>query len=332
MLSDISVVTGSARFDVCAPSFAWLTEKQRGPAELEPYILVCSRFSTAHAKGQAEPFLIARDQPPGFDLRTSADAIFESWRHEMHEFAEFIVFIKELAFNFPDYKVIVRPHPSESVNFYEHAFATLPNVIVRRDYSALAWIRSAALVVHSNCTTGIEAVLAGATVMNFKPEMNDRNKCDVKVACEAGVAVGTIPDALQEAQRLLLSDKTTVFWSEDAKAILNNLSTESIPLLTELVFEVLRERNIDSSRIVFPKADRVRSALRPLMRNDRFAPLFDQLRSAVLSRPHDAYIVSKRGRLDAQHVEAVVRGSRERGIGGGRLRHVTDSYAVIEPA
>ena len=76
------------------------------------------------------------------------------------------------------------------MSFYEHAFASFKNVVVTRDESVLPWIRAAELVVHSNCTTGIEAVLAGRPVLNLLPECEGRTELDVEVAREAGLRGG----------------------------------------------------------------------------------------------------------------------------------------------
>jgi hypothetical protein len=334
----MATVTGSPRFDICAPSFAWLTDAESRNAALvyQPYILVCSRFSnTVHAKGPERPFEIfldLRDRPKGFDMRLLADQVFEQWRHELHDFAEFVVLIKELAAAFPLYTVVVRPHPGESMRFFEQAFAMFPNVVVRRDGNVLAWIRPAALVVHSNCTTGVEAVLAGRPVVNFKPEGNDRSQVDVEVACEAGVAVGTIPAALSEAQRLLSGGVMTISWSREAEAMLNNLKADAIPLLAKATMEILRERHIDASKIVLPKVKTLRKALRPLIRHKRLEPYVAALRLLVQRKHPDSYVASKRGRLNPEHVEMVLHESGAHGLGGGRVRHLTDEYAVIEPA
>ena len=313
-LANVAVVTGSPRFDICAPSFAWLTkaESEKGPAASRPYILVCSRFHRAvHAEGPGWPFerqLDPRACPKGFD-------IFEQWRHDMHDFAEFVVMVKELAVGFPHYNVVVRPHPSENMTFFKQAFATFPNIVVRRDGSVLSWIRPAELIVHSNCTTGIEAVLARRPIVNFLPAGRNRTEIDIAVAREAGVTAGTIPEVLATARQLLSGGSIALSWSEDAVAVLNNLKSDAIPLLTRQTMAVLRERQINSSSVAIPRASTAKNTLRRLVKGSSI----------------NAYAASKRGRLNAEHVEMVIDGCRTNRLGGGRVRQVTASYAVIEP-
>jgi surface carbohydrate biosynthesis protein len=314
-LAKVAVVTGSPRFDLCAPSFAWLTdaESEKVPAAFRPYILACSRFALpSHAEGPGRPFedqYRSRAWPKGFD-------ILEQWREDMHDFAEFVFLVKEIAGGFPEYTVVVRPHPSENMTFFKQAFTTFANVVVRRDGSALSWVRPAELVVHSNCTTGIEAVLAGVPTVNFLPAGRNRTEIDIAVAREAGVTARNIPDVLATAQQLLTGDALAFSWSEDAVTMLNNLKTDAVPLLTRETMAVLRERRIDSSRVTIPPESTLKRALSRLVRGSST----------------DAYVSSKRGRLDAEQVQMVIDGCRSNRLGGGRVRQVTTSYAVIEPA
>ena len=313
-LANVAVVTGSPRFDLCAPSFAWLTdaESEKVPAAFRPYILACSRFVLpSHAEGPGRPFEGQHDSrawPKVFHM-------FERWREDMHDFAEFVVLVKELAVGFPQYTVVVRPHPSENMTFFRQAFATFPNVVVRRDGSVLSWVRTAELVVHSNCTTGIEAVLAGVPTVNFLPAGRNRTEIDIAVAREAGVTARNIPDVLATALQLLSGGSLAFSWSEDAVTMLNNLKIDAVPLLIRETMAVLRERRIDLSRVAIPRESTLKRALRRLVKGSST----------------DAYVASKRGRLNAEHVEMVIYGCRSNRLGGARVRQVTASYAVIEP-
>jgi surface carbohydrate biosynthesis protein len=313
-LANVAVVTGHPRFDLCSPSFAWLTdgESQKVPAAFHPYILTCSRFGLpSHAEGPGRPFERQHDPrvwPRHLD-------IFEEWRQDMHDFAEFVVMVKELAVSFPQYTVVVRPHPSENMTFFKQAFATFRNVVVRRDGSVLSWVRPAELVVHSNCTTGIEAVLAGVPTVNFLPAGRNRAEIDKAVAREAGATARNIPDVLATARQLLSGGSLAFTWSEDAVAVLNNLRIDAVPLLTRETLAVLSERRIDSSRIAIPRESTLKRALRRVVKGSST----------------DAYVASKRGRLNAEHVEMVIDGCRTKSRGAGLVRQLTASYTVIEP-
>jgi hypothetical protein len=243
------------------------------------------------------------------------DLWFRKWRRDAHDFAEFTVLIKEMATNLPNRTIVVRPHPSESMEFYRRAFATQKNVQVRREGNVLNWIRSAALVVHSGSTSGVEAVLAGRPVLNYLPGSYARLDTDIEVAREAGVVACGLGEALENVDWLLASGAPAPDWSADAKRTLNNLQADAIPLLVDETLSVLATARIEASAVVLPQRSRVKSMLKRVVR---------------LGERH-AYLASKRGRLNPNYVERLLEGCRVNNIGNSRLRYFTEQYAVIEP-
>jgi hypothetical protein len=55
------------------------------------------------------------------------------------------------------------------------------------------------------------------------------------------------------------------------------------------------------------------------------------VRRLVKGPATSAYVASKRGPLDAAHVERLIAGCRASGVGAGRVSHVTPQYAIIDP-
>ena len=320
-LKDVIAVTGSPKFDLCLPDYAWVTaaKSQELRDKYGSFILICTRFATAaHSAGQGDPFRRKMNPalwPQSLDHEALANLWFSKWQRDVHDFADFVVLTKELALNFPQQTVVVRPHPSENITFYQLAFASFKNVAVTRDDSVLPWIRAADLVVHSNCTTGIEAVLAGRPVLNLLPECAERTELDVEVAREAGHVAGSIDEAVQKAAEFLSGGTPQYEWSHHAKTILNNLTLKAVPKVGTETIEVLREQGITSSRIILPRETKLRDAVRTL-----------------LKRPSDTYALSKRGPLSAPYVESLIDGYRQQYNAGGRVRHMTDKYVVMDPA
>jgi surface carbohydrate biosynthesis protein len=320
-LADALRVTGSPRFDLCGSKYSWLVEDQdhNAVAECMPYILVCTRFvNAAHAEGQEVPFLrrmYSTGWPDSFDARAIANVVFTQWQQAVHDFADLVVLVKEMAFAHPDYTIILRPHPSENLTFYRQAFSRLENVMVRRDKSVLNWIRSSAMVIHSNCTTGIEAVLAGRPVLNLLPAKDGRDELDLEVAREAGVVATSILDALQKIESILNGTASPPTWSKHATAILNNLQAQAIPIMVKETLGVLQEQGISSSDVVFPARNSVRRAIKRLAKRSG----------------SNAYVASKRGTLDAGHIEGIIDGCNANKVGSGSISHLTEKYVVVEP-
>jgi surface carbohydrate biosynthesis protein len=319
-LSEVLTVTGSPRFDLCHPKFSWLTDNQDQDeiVACTPYILVCTRFvNAAHAEGQEVPFLrrmYSTGWPDSFDAKAIADVVFTQWQQAVHDFADLVVLVKEIALAYPKYTLVLRPHPSENLTFYRQAFSRFKNVTVRRDKSVLNWIRSAALVIHSNCTTGIEAVLAKRPVLNLLPASANRIGLDLEVAREAGVVATSIFDALEKVDAILAGGSPAHAWSTHAKAILNNLKVEAIPAMVKETLAVMKERGLSSSDVTLPAKRSLRAALKDLAR-----------RPAT-----NAYVASKRGTLNADHIETLIAGCKANKVGSGSVQHIAEQYVVLE--
>ncbi len=320
-LKDVIAVTGTPKFDLCLPDYAWVTaaKSEEIRAKYGSFILVCTRFATAaHSAGQGDPFRRKMNPalwPQSLGQESLADLWFSKWQRDVHDFADFVVLTKELAVNFPQHTVVLRPHPSENLTFYQQAFASFKNVAVTRDESVLPWIRAAELVVHSNCTTGIEAVLAGRPVLNLLPECEGRTELDVEVAREAGYVASSVGEAVQKAGDFLSGEAPAYAWSPHAKTILNNLTLQAVPKVAAETLSVLREQGITSSKLALPKETKLSDTIR-----------------RWLKRPSATYASSKRGPLSPEHVESIVRGYREKHGGGGQVQLITEKYVVLDPA
>ena len=320
-LGKVIKVTGTPKFDLCSPNYSWVTKNKNEEkrATHGPYILACTRFSTAaHSQGQEDTFrrkLNPALWPANLSTDEIADLWFAKWQRDVHDFADFVILTKAIARNYPHYRLILRPHPSENLDFYKYAFASFKNVFVTREDSVIPWIRSAEVVVHSNCTTGIEAVLAGRPVLNLLPEAAGRDELDVEVAREAGLRAVSISDALEKIDLLLAGSAPQHTWSSHSQEILNNLKHDSLPLLVAETNTVLKETGINASKVVLP----TRHVLR------------DRVRKLVKPWTQNSYAASKRGPLNPTEVEALVEGCISNGTGKGRISALTTEYVVIDP-
>jgi surface carbohydrate biosynthesis protein len=65
--------------------------------------------------------------------------------------------------------VVMRPHPSENAEIWQRHLAGIPGLEVIREGSQVDWLKASALLVHSGCTTGLEAFLLGHPVAALTP-------------------------------------------------------------------------------------------------------------------------------------------------------------------
>jgi surface carbohydrate biosynthesis protein len=81
-----------------------------------------------------------------------------------------------LAQAFPTYKIIVRPHPSETVETWQRWTQGIPNLSVIREGSATAWIMASQVLVHTNCSTGTEGIALDRPAVCLVPTDSPANR------------------------------------------------------------------------------------------------------------------------------------------------------------
>jgi surface carbohydrate biosynthesis protein len=279
-LTNSILVTGTPRLDLCGPRYEWLESElvDNYKAAFGDYILVCTRFGSVANESSLHSFFENKLDPnviPSFRTpEENSDIWFTKWRRDIHDFAEFIILIKDIAATYQKTVIILRPHPSESLAFYRTTFSRFENVIVRRDANVLPWIRAAKVVVHSNCTTGVEAVLCGRPVVNFLPgHRKDRSGLDVAIACEAGLACRSIPTALEAIDTILRGKHHhQQHWSQEARDSLSNLEGDAIPKIVQGLLDVVSKSKISASTLRLPSRG-MRHRLTGILRSHRPLPI-----------------------------------------------------------
>ncbi len=66
--------------------------------------------------------------------------------------------------------IVIRPHPSERPEFWRAKYESQPRVIVVNRSDPVQWIQHAALMIHCDSTTGIEAAILGTPCINLSPQ------------------------------------------------------------------------------------------------------------------------------------------------------------------
>lgn len=162
--------TGHPRFDVLKAGLRRLYEDEA--AELRQrygdFVILCSNFSFANdAEGPWNTF----SKPFGYEPEDEEQLgrFLGRWSHTCKTFPEFIEVFHKLARRRRDVNFVVRPHPSDNVKFFRHAFAGVPNVHVTQEKSVIPWLMAARCMLHAGCTTAVEAQFLGCPIVNFRP-------------------------------------------------------------------------------------------------------------------------------------------------------------------
>ena len=100
----------------------------------------------------------------------------ERFRYLRQLFEAYMSAIDQMAARFPNLKFLVRPHPLEEPETWRDHFKDTPNVAVQSGGSVIPWLIAARCVVHSACTTGIEAYILNRPVTEYHPERDSAQR------------------------------------------------------------------------------------------------------------------------------------------------------------
>jgi len=76
---------------------------------------------------------------------------------------------------FPAHRIILRPHPSESLDLWTDLIRGQPGVEVIREGAAVPWIAASEILIHTNCTTGVEALALDRPAICVMPSASSAN-------------------------------------------------------------------------------------------------------------------------------------------------------------
>ncbi len=106
---------------------------------------------------------------------------------------------------FPHMKVILRPHPSERVEAWKAWLGESSGVDIVREGSAVPWILASHVLLHTNCTTGVEAIaLDKPSVCLIHPDSSANRRYLANrvnpVVTSTGAAIAALERALADPQ------------------------------------------------------------------------------------------------------------------------------------
>lgn len=155
-------VTGCPRFDYYTDPLASVCRDMLKPtfASDRRLVLINTNFTIANTRGHTLERIVD-DYVNKYDFDVTPEEVTRWYEVEWEAIRETIRLANDLARDFPELEIILRPHPEEGIEPYTEGATDLPNLTVSRVGSVSPWILSAVAVIQRNCTTAIEANLAG---------------------------------------------------------------------------------------------------------------------------------------------------------------------------
>jgi len=174
-------VTGNPRNDLLRPELrAYYNEEVRKIRQAYGnFILVNTNFNHVNAfnpnHNLFQPVKKTGDIPKfGTAARGMSREYAEGlWDHKQSIFEDFQRMIPMLDKAFPDYHIVVRPHPTESHKVYNNIAAGCQRVKVTNEGNVVPWLLATKALVHNGCTTGMEAYVLKVPAITYRATIND---------------------------------------------------------------------------------------------------------------------------------------------------------------
>ena len=197
--------TGSPRSDLWRSSFSdfWGLPKS---LPKKPFLLITSHMSHGN---YAIPFynIIDENRKGG---KFKRDPMLFSNRFGMaaehyRSTASIIEAIEYLSKSSNEYDIVLRPHPTESIQSWKVYLEGIPNVYVIQEGSVTAWVNMSFAVMHNGCTTGLEAVVSEKPLITYLPFKQEYAN---EVSIELGHKVKNKEELLSTVNKLFNFSKT----------------------------------------------------------------------------------------------------------------------------
>ncbi|WP_395017686.1 surface carbohydrate biosynthesis protein [Dongia sp.] len=137
----------------------------------------------------------------------------------------------------PDRTLVIRPHPSERIATWTEAFPGDARIKVVREGSAVPWILASTLLVHTNCTTGTEAIALGKPAICVMPL--DNAICQRYLSNRVNPVARSVEEALALAERILSGGVANLYTPQMIDTFHHAMSFEDDRLGAQIIIEQL---------------------------------------------------------------------------------------------
>lgn len=205
-LQPILRVVGSPNFDLLREHYRPLFQRKADALKRTwgPFVLINTNFYPGNRKRHETENIIAERERSSLKNvgRPLTDAekrvLVGSIEYKRRIYESYVAMLRRVAPQFPKVNFILRPHPSEDHFTWRSDLSGMHNVhVVFRD-NVINWILAARAIIHTGCTTALEAWALKKPVIRYNPEQG-------QIPYESALpnAVGYSAPTLEELKTLL---------------------------------------------------------------------------------------------------------------------------------
>jgi surface carbohydrate biosynthesis protein len=174
-------ITGNPRSDMLRPELQsfYQDEVAQFRKKYSDFILINTNFNHVNAYGPDMNLFKSAKRPgrkPAFGraARGMSRNYAEGLRdHKKAVFEHFKKLIPELEKAFPDYNIVIRPHPTESHDVYNQIASQCKRVFVTNEGNVVPWLMATKALIHNGCTTGVEAYAMKVPAISYRATVNE---------------------------------------------------------------------------------------------------------------------------------------------------------------
>ena len=199
-------VVGNPRWDLLRPELrgSHTEEVAAIRRQYAPFILINTNFALLNsARRTPEEYRKWFVDTGRVDLSKPEDVVFldEIFAMERANTAAVHELVRALPARFPNHRIIVRPHPIERVETWSALLRDVPRAQMVREGAAVPWIMASDALVHTNCTTGVEAFALDRPAISLQP--GKLSIYEIYLANRVNYVTGTVDETLAQLARLV---------------------------------------------------------------------------------------------------------------------------------
>lgn len=287
-------VAGNPRWDLLRPELRGSHDAEVAAirARHAPFILINTNFSVHNsARRTVEETRKWFVDEGHVDPSKPEDVVFldEILRMERANIEAVRALLRELPARFPKHRFIVRPHPIERAETWSEFLRDVPRATTARDGSVVPWIMACDVLVHTNCTTGVEAFALDKPAISLQPA--ELAIADTYLANLINYRTKTVAETLDQIERLVGRDPSQpVYPAEFAATFDHFFEATHGPFACQRIVRTLQQ---DLGLGMSPTTERPKWQLRP------------GYRSKTRTRKHHSQVMPE---IDAASVEQILQG------------------------
>ena len=254
-------ITGNPRNDMLRPEmhgfFEDDVEKLRNT--YGDFILINTNFNHINAFYPVQSLFLPVNKPgevPKFGraARGMTREFAEGFRdHKLAIFEDFKRLIPSLENAFPDYTIVVRPHPTEKHEIYHEIAARCERVRVTNEGNVIPWLMAAKALIHNGCTTGVEAFVMRVPAISYRATVNDYYDYGFyQLPNRLSHQCFDFEELRATLRRILAGELGATDGNERKSLIDHYLAARSGPLACERIVDVLEKITAGRSRLPEP--------------------------------------------------------------------------------